>query len=267
MQKITTNITAIKTLTYGVIATLLLGLSTLANATTVQFETALGNFEVNLYDQNTPATVANFLQYVENGDYQNTVIHRSIPGFIIQGGGYKYDTEWPLVSIPAQNPVVNEPIYSNVRGTIAMAKLSGNPDSATNQWFINLVNNSTDLDQQNEGFTVFGQVTGDGMNIVDNIAALQRFNFSGVLTDLPLQNYSDTSTNPDVTQLILITNITVIDASPDTAAGLNPPLNTAPDPQPETPSSSGGGSFHGIILIALGILVFSSRRKVKTLFK
>lgn len=157
--------------------------SFVSQATVVQFETNFGNFEVNLYDNDTPETVANFLQYVEDGDYTNTIIHRSISNFVIQGGGFTYNDSWPVDNIATNDPVTNEPVFSNVRSTIAMAKVGGNPNSATSQWFFNLANNSggnADLDGQNEGFTVFGEVVGDGMTIIDQIAAVPTF------SELPL---------------------------------------------------------------------------------
>ncbi len=97
-------------------------------------------------------TVANFLRYAGRGDYNtNGIIHRSAPGFVIQGGGYAYeDVTSPFglyryfFHIPKDPPIQNEfsPSRSNVRGTIAMAKLPGNPDSATSEWFFNLADNS-----------------------------------------------------------------------------------------------------------------------------
>ena len=129
-----------------------------------------------------PKTVSNFLNYVENANgvrrYDGTFIHRSVPGFVIQGGGYAYDPGLGAFSansaphIQTDAPVINEFGRSNVRGTVAMAKIGGNPDSATSEWFINLADNSANLDNQNGGFTVFGQVLGNGMSIADTIAAL-----------------------------------------------------------------------------------------------
>lgn len=137
----------------------------------VCFETNVGEFCIELFEDSAPLTVANFLDYVEDGDYDNTVIHRSAPRFVIQGGGYVYQTEGDdLVAIPKNAPVVNEFERSNVRGTVAMAKLGNDPNSATNEWFINLGDNSENLDNQNGGFTVFGQVIGQGMAVVDAIA-------------------------------------------------------------------------------------------------
>ena len=94
----------------------------ISNATIVEFQTVIGNFEVNLYDNATPATVTNFLDYVNNGAYTNSVYHRSLPGFVVQGGGFTFDMTVPLNAIPTNPPVTNEPEFSNVRGTIAMAK-------------------------------------------------------------------------------------------------------------------------------------------------
>ncbi len=237
-------------------------LSSPAKATIVQFETSLGNFEVNLYDQGTPETVANFLEYVDSGSYENIIIHRSVEDFVIQGGGFEYDTEWPATAITTNSAVINEPVYSNVRGTIAMAKLGGDPNSATSQWFFNLTDNSLNLDRQNEGFTVFGEVVDDGMAIVDQIADLPRFDFSstnGAFADLPLQNFTEGNT-PDDTNLIIISRITIIDASADTAADLNPPTNIGPAATPAPESSSGGGSFGILLLTALGFIGFRKRR-------
>lgn len=228
------------------------------NATIVQFETNFGNFEINLYDQATPQTVANFLQYVNDGDYANSIVHRAESNFVIQGGGFAYDTQWPASAIASDPAVTNEPVYSNVRGTIAMAKLGGNPNSATNQWFINLSNNASNLDLQNGGFTVFGEVVSDGMNIVDEIANQSKYNLGGAFTSIPLQNY-DTANDPDDTNLVIITSIQIIDATADTAAGLNPPAALTPEEE-ETASSSGGGSFDLGLLSIFTIFAYRLRK-------
>jgi cyclophilin family peptidyl-prolyl cis-trans isomerase len=239
---------------------LLAGFSIHSHATIVQFETNLGNFEVNLYDEGTPETVANFLAYVNAGSYDNSVIHRSVPGFILQGGGFKYDTEWPVVAIESNDAVVNEPVYSNIRGTIAMAKLASDPNSATNQWFFNLADNSLNLDRQNSGFTVFGTVTGDGMNIIDSMAGIERYNFGSVLNEIPLQNY-DTANTPDDTNLLIITSIQIIDADVASASGLTKPLNIGPavTPLPSDGGSSGGGGSANWFLLLL-VLIAGKRR-------
>lgn len=233
-------------------------------ATIVQFETSLGNFEVNLYDQGTPKTVENFLNYVNAGSYNNIIVHRSAPNFVIQGGGFAYNSSWPVSAIATNPAVENEPVYSNVRGTIAMAKLAGNPNSATSQWFFNLANNSTtggQLDMQNSGFTVFGEVVGDGMMIVDQISELPRYNFgstNSALGELPLQNFTAGNT-PDDTNLVIINRITIIDPAVDTAASLNPVRNTSITTPPPA-ESSGGGSFGMFLISALALLGFRKKK-------
>ena len=167
-------------------SSLLVGQSSSAQ-TIVNVETNVGNFSIELFDTAAPATVANFLSYVNSGRYNGTVFHRSVPGFIIQGGGFLFDSA--TQSFPAINldpAVVNEFSLSNVRGTLAMAKLSGNPNSATSQWFVNLSNNAENLDNQNGGFTVFGRVIEPGMTLLDAISNLERENLGGVATEIPL---------------------------------------------------------------------------------
>ena len=235
-----------------------------SNATVVEFQTVLGNFEVNLYDNSTPQTVLNFLDYVNNGAFTNSIIHRSVPGFVIQGGGFTYDLA--LGSVPENPPVINEPVFANVRGTIAMAKLGGDPNSATSQWFFNLADNTANLDGQNGGFTAFGEVVGDGMDVVDAIAALPRFNFSGAFTDLPLRDFSlddfQNNVDPDETNYAIITAVIISDSTVDSAAGLNPPLSTnvAPPTNPQPPASGGGGGGSLGVISLLGLLLARRRR-------
>ena len=142
-----------------------------------------GNIDIALTDSQTPLTVANFLTYLNGGAYTNTIIHRSVPGFIIQGGEYYFPNFDSLSYTPMLAAVQNEPGVSNVAGTIAMAKVSGNVNSATNQWFINLVDNSSNLDNQNGGFTAFGHILGNGLNVANAIAALPYYNGDSVAPD------------------------------------------------------------------------------------
>ena len=158
-----------------------------------------GVTNVLLFDQTeagAPQTVANFLNYVEDDDYANSIIHRSVDEFVVQGGGFAVAPEVDfsvdlekIEPIPADDPVVNEfsAQRSNTKGTIAMAKLGNDPNSATNQWFFNLGNNSAILDNQNGGFTVFGQVLRDeDLATVEAIAELPVFDAGGAFSDLPL---------------------------------------------------------------------------------
>ena len=237
---------------------LTLGLTVnIANATIVEFRTSLGDFKVNLYDETTPESVANFLNYVNSGAYSNTLFHRSINGFISQGGGFIYDSSWPPSTLQTNPAVNNEPIYSNVRGTIAYAKLGGQPNSATSQWFFNLNNNNSNdpnsLDNQNSGFTVFGEVMDNGMDVIDSIAALTTYPLdTGAFTDIPLQNYTE-GEDPNETNIILITEIVIDDPAVNTASGLNPQATN----RGNSTSSSGGSGSLGLSILLL--LVFTTR--------
>lgn len=142
-----------------------------------------------MFTDDAPGTVTNFLNYVNDGDYATSIIHRTVPGFIIQGGGFTspnstFSSVGQFASVPTDDTIDNEFSLSNVRGTVAMAKLGGDPDSATSQWFVNTADNSENLDNQNGGFTVFAQVL--DMLPVDNIEAISRVNAGGAFTDMPL---------------------------------------------------------------------------------
>ncbi len=176
------------------------------DTTGVRLTTVLGTIDVALYNQAAPLTVANFLHYVDSGRYEITdpttgdpapiFFHRAVVDFILQSGGFlagilpDNPAATRAIQVETFPPVVNEFDISNTRGTIAMAKLNGSPDSATSQWFINLADNSATLDTQNGGFTVFGRVFGNGMTVADAIAALPIFNFGAPFDALPLRNYT-----------------------------------------------------------------------------
>ena len=160
-------------------------------ANTVFFTTTQGLIPVQLTPGTTPRTVANFLSYVTSDAYDNTIVHRSVAGFIWQGGGFNTSG----AAIPAGPSVVNEysSSHPNVRGTIAMAKLGSGPDTATDQWFFNEADNSQNLDNQNGGFTTFGSVIGNGLSVIDAIGAIPTYDQSGVnpaFNQLPLTNYT-----------------------------------------------------------------------------
>ncbi len=137
----------------------------------VEIRTNLGNMTVELYPDKAPKTVDNFLRYVKDGHYRNTVFHRVIPGFMIQGGGF----DKTFAQKPTRQPVENEAANGlrNDTGTIAMARTS-DPHSATAQFFINIANNTflnyTSPTPRGYGYTVFGKVI-NGMDVAEKIAA------------------------------------------------------------------------------------------------
>jgi cyclophilin family peptidyl-prolyl cis-trans isomerase len=157
------------------------------------------------------ATVENFVNYVEDGDYDQSIIHRSVPGFIVQGGGFAVD-QGQIFELSADDPVVNEfsTERSNLQGTIAMAKLGADPNSATNQWFFNLEDNSENLDDQNGGFTVFGQVLSEAdLQIVEAIADLPIVNGGGAFETVPITDTTEPITTDD---LVFLEQISLVDA-------------------------------------------------------
>ena len=182
-----------------------------ADPVVVRLTTNLGNIDVTLRPDVAPKTVANFLTYVSSGAYNQSLIHRSIPGFVIQGGGY-YLINNNLNTVTANAPVPGEHNLSNVRGTLAMA-LSNGPNTGTCQWFFNLIDNSSALDGTANGgpFTVFGQVANPAsLAVMDQIAAEPTYNASSVLgppfSNLPLINYNS-SVGLQVQNLVLVNSI------------------------------------------------------------
>lgn len=145
--------------------------SALQAGTIVRFSTTVGDFSVELLDEVAPLTVANFLNYVSRNAYNGTYMHRVVDSFVAQGGGYRFQPFVGPIDVPADPPIPNEFNRSNTRGTLAMAKLPDDPDSATSQWFINLADN-TSLDTTNGGFTAFGEVLGEGMEVLDRMDEL-----------------------------------------------------------------------------------------------
>jgi len=151
----------------------------------VVMETTLGNIKIELYPDKAPITVKNFLAYVEKGHYNGTIFHRIIPTFMVQGGGFAFDGSQKATDAPIKNESDNG--LRNVRGSIAMARTNV-PDSATAQFFINVVDNAF-LDRANAqdkvGYAVFGKVI-DGMAVVDKIKGLQTTAKSG-MRDWPVE--------------------------------------------------------------------------------
>jgi len=135
----------------------------------VQLQTSLGNVVIQLDEEKAPKTVENFLQYVDSGFYTNTIFHRVIPGFMVQGGGFDTDFMQKKGQASIENEANNG--LKNSRGTIAMARTS-DPHSASSQFFINVKNNHfldfVEPTTNGWGYTVFGQVT-EGMDVMDMI--------------------------------------------------------------------------------------------------
>ena len=152
----------------------------------VLIETSKGNITVELFPGNAPQSVGNFLNYVKTGFYEGLIFHRVIPGFMIPGGGMTPD----MAEKPKNAPIPNEADngLKNLRGTLAMAR-TGDPDSASSQFFINVADNAF-LDHRGKsydtwGYAVFGQVVG-GMDVVDAIVAVPRGD-RGPYQDVPVE--------------------------------------------------------------------------------
>ena len=149
----------------------------------ITIKTNHGDIQVELFDDKAPITCENFRQYARDGHYADTVFHRVIPNFMIQGGGMDEN----LQSKPTRAPIKNEADngQSNARGTLAMARTMV-VDSATSQFFINLKDNAfLDHGTRDFGYAVFGRVT-DGMDVVDKIAGVQTGNRGGH-QDVPVE--------------------------------------------------------------------------------
>ncbi|EQA2038602.1 peptidylprolyl isomerase [Escherichia coli] len=153
--------------------------------TKATLHTNYGDIVIQLHDDRVPETVAHFIELVKTGFYDGTIFHRVIPGFIIQGGGYKSG----MVKVREVEPIKNEgkAAASSLRGTVAMARLQ-DADSATTQFFINLADNSNldYRDNQSAGYCVFGEVV-EGMDVVDAIAAVETGS-TGMHRDVPRED-------------------------------------------------------------------------------
>ena len=150
---------------------------------TVMMETSLGNIKIELFEKEAPVSVKNFLDYARSGFYNDTIFHRVIPGFMAQGGGFTADRKQKPTKAAIKNEAANG--LKNDRGTLAMARTSA-PDSATAQFFINVVNNNM-LNRPNPdgaGYAVFGKVT-EGMDVVDKIVNVKTRNLNPVFQNLP----------------------------------------------------------------------------------
>lgn len=232
-----------------------------SQATIVEMQTSHGVIELNLFDQQAPNTVANFLSYIEDDAYNQTVIHRSVSDFVIQGGGFTFTDE--LVPVTTKPAVVNEPVLSNVKGTIAMAKLANDENSATSQWFFNMVDNSEALDTQNGGFTVFGQITAQSQATLDNIAGLVHCG-DIPLVDITSEQCSSSDVALSSANFVTINSVVVLDDDPLSSANLNPTANTLisqDDSSAEAGSSSSSGGSMGVGFCLIALLGVGKRLK------
>lgn len=134
----------------------------------VLMQTTAGDIRIELYEEQAPETVSNFLEYVRNDFYDGTIFHRVIPGFVIQGGGFTADFDHKPTRVPIVNEADNG--LENERATLSMARTQ-DPNSATSQFFINLSDNPPlNASPGSAGYAVFGKVV-EGMDVVDKIAA------------------------------------------------------------------------------------------------
>ena len=217
------------------------GFSLATDNTYVRFETVLGNIDVQMLTDEAPNTVANFMTYVNSGAYNATLIHRAIPSFVIQGGTYSLSGN-SINFITANAPIASEAGNSNhassLQGTLSMALLSGegidSPDSATDGWFFNLVDNTfLDTAQSNTAtdgttylsgpFTVFGRVANaSSLAVMQALGNLSTFDFSsllesGAFTNMPVINYTSAdyayySSNGTTGSPLSIDNLTLVNA-------------------------------------------------------
>lgn len=159
---------------------------TSGNNPMIKMSTTLGAIEIELYPKEAPVSVKNFIDYVESGHFDGLIFHRIIPGFMIQGGGFTEDMQPRTTSAPIKNEADNG--LKNLAGTLSLARTSA-PDSATSQFFINLVDNAfldhTAKTQSGWGYAVFGKVT-KGMDVVEKIGALPTTTV-GPYGDVPIE--------------------------------------------------------------------------------
>ena len=178
----------------------------------LNYDNSAHTLDIELFDGVTPLTVATFLDYVDSGKYNGSFFTRSVQNFIIQTGGYTFRPSSPgnflrpisektgleIVPLEDSSPVENEyslTTLTNIRGTVSMAKVAHNTAAASGEWFINLNDNRTNLDNQNGGFTVFGQIIDDGMILADEISSYPLHPSAGgalgsSFSDLPVVNYT-----------------------------------------------------------------------------
>jgi len=158
----------------------------------IKLNTNKGTIEIELDEEKAPNTCKNFLTYIKNGQYDNTIFHRVIPGFMVQGGGFTEDMQQKPTASPIENEADNG--LTNLTGTLAMAR-TGDPHSATCQFFINVNDNAflnhTAKSQDGWGYCVFAKVTA-GMDVVMDMSMVTTGNVGGH-GDVPLEAITITS--------------------------------------------------------------------------
>lgn len=170
--------------------------------------TNLGRFDIILFPDSTPISVDNFLDYVDDRRYDNTFFHRAPSNFVVHGGGFGHTSGTGFTRVNTFSTIKNEPGLSNLRGTVALAKLGGQPNSATSQFFVNLSDSNAAspggamLDTQNGGFTVFGRVAGSGMALLDRINNLPRKDYTVTIGSSP-QFLEDVPVNATVAPAVM----------------------------------------------------------------
>ncbi len=184
------------------------------NNTVVRFETTMGDIDIEMFDNAAPITVANFLAYVRRGDYDRTFFHRLDDDFVVQGGLARIAPSGTgFADIPSQPPITNEFNQSNLQGTISMARIQGQVNSATSQFFFNLGNN-TFLDTVDQGFTVFGKIVGGTSGrswmVLQAINDMMTSNQGSPYNELPVNSGFDGGNGVQESELLVITDAEII---------------------------------------------------------
>ena len=178
-----------------VVVILIVSAATGLAGTKVKFATTKGDFVIDLHDDKAPISAVNFLKYVNAGFYDGTIFHRVIQGFVIQGGGFKSGLQQPKIAGLDTSPIENEATngLANVKYSLSLARTS-DPNSATSQFFVNLVNNQSldhvPNDPASYGYAVFGMVI-DGQDVVEEIGRVKVGN-SGGHRDVPVEDVTIT---------------------------------------------------------------------------
>lgn len=184
------------------------------NNTVVRFETSMGDIDIELFDNAAPVTVNNFLGYIRRGDYDRTFFHRLDDDFVVQGGLARIAPSGTgFAEIPRHPPIVNEFNQSNLQGTIAMARVGGQVNSATSQFFFNLANN-TFLDTVDQGFTVFGRIvggtTGRSWMVLQDINNMMTSNQGSPYNELPVNSGFNAADGVQEDELLVIYDVEII---------------------------------------------------------